>query len=518
MSRYKSFTILVLMGTTLLHLWYIGAGLTNLAPDEAHYWDWSRRLDWSYYSKPPLVAYLIAASTHLVANTEFGVRLPAIFLGLVTGVLLYLISRTIFASERAAFLTVVLFVAVPLHSAGSMLMTIDAPLIFFWALGLFSLWKAIHTVPSSMSSAWGHRRWWVLLGIALGLGLLSKYAMGFFLLCLGCYLLTSAVAHPFLTRPHPYVAILFAILMFAPVLVWNAHHDWVSLRHVAGQAGLSKDTIELSTKTFFNFLASQFGVISPFLFLLALAAIVRSGLAGFRDKRDEHLYLFLFSAPLLCLFLIWSLFTKVQGNWTAPAYVSAVVSLGRWFDELLQEARVSERGKRWAQVFTFSVLSGFLVVTAGHFPSLLPLMGIHLPPNLDPTSRLQGWRELGDTTGAIIEASGRKDLFIMSDRYQLTSELAFYTPGQPEAYSINLGRRLNQYDIWGGLDALRGRDGLFVTDWTVDAPEQMRQACESIERIRVFHTYLRGPPNKTFSIFFCKNFNVPRQVPGEPQY
>jgi hypothetical protein len=50
---YRVLTLLWLLALTVFHLWFIGSGRWPLASDEAHYWEWSRRLDWSYYSKAP---------------------------------------------------------------------------------------------------------------------------------------------------------------------------------------------------------------------------------------------------------------------------------------------------------------------------------------------------------------------------------------------------------------------------------------------------------------------------------
>ena len=101
--RHRFFAVLLIAGVTVFHLWYIASGRIDLVPDEAHYWEWSRRLDWSYYSKGPMVAYIIAVSTRLGGSTEFFVRLPAVLLALGTQIIVYALTRALFTSERAAF-------------------------------------------------------------------------------------------------------------------------------------------------------------------------------------------------------------------------------------------------------------------------------------------------------------------------------------------------------------------------------------------------------------------------------
>ncbi|TMA09422.1 MAG: phospholipid carrier-dependent glycosyltransferase, partial [Deltaproteobacteria bacterium] len=196
--RYRYLTFLLMFGFALFHLWYIHKGFLDLAPDEAHYWEWSRRLDWSYYSKGPMVAYLIAASTRLCGATESCVRLPAVLLALGTATVVFLLTRRLFTSERAGFLAVLISSVIPLFSAGSMLMTIDAPLAFFWILALFSLQRVVDRSAKPVEGPrqkWG---WWLLLALALGLGLQSKYTMLLFLPCLASYMFLSPYASLYL--------------------------------------------------------------------------------------------------------------------------------------------------------------------------------------------------------------------------------------------------------------------------------------------------------------------------------
>jgi len=118
------------------HLWFIASGRLDLAPDEAHYWTWSNRLGWSYYSKGPMVAYLIALSTRLGGDTEFYVRLPAVILSAGTGLLTFLLARDVCGSARAGLDAVLTLGAMPLAQVGPILMTYDTPLVFFLVLTL----------------------------------------------------------------------------------------------------------------------------------------------------------------------------------------------------------------------------------------------------------------------------------------------------------------------------------------------------------------------------------------------
>src|SRR6476660_2846229 len=91
----------LILGSTLLRLLYLIHDCPlDLAPDEAHYWHWSQRLDWSYYSKGPLVALLIRASCFLLGslseqltgNQMAAVRFPAVVCGALLLTSIYVLS------------------------------------------------------------------------------------------------------------------------------------------------------------------------------------------------------------------------------------------------------------------------------------------------------------------------------------------------------------------------------------------------------------------------------------------
>jgi hypothetical protein len=272
-----------------------------------------------------------------------------------------------------------------------------------------------------------------------------------------------------------------------------------------GQAGLLDRGAGFSMKSFLEFLGSQIGVVSPLLFFALVAALVRSGRLALADQKDPHLFLFLFSSPFLAFFLLWSLFQKVQANWAAPAYLMVTVALAAWWDELLNRV---EGTRKWllGTAIGMVLLPGTLMIVVGHFPGALRLVGIDLPPQVDLTKRLRGWRELGAAAGKMMEMSRDRKIFLASDSYQVASELAFYVPGQPKVYNISLGRRMNQYDIWGGLDSLQGEDLLLVTLGDGDVHPSLRNACRKVEKVQVVTTFHLGRPANSFSFFNCEQY------------
>jgi undecaprenyl-diphosphatase len=487
--RPRALFFLLAVAVTLFHLWYVDQGFLDLTPDEAHYWEWSRRLDWSYYSKGPMVAYLIAAGTWLAGHTELGVRLPAVCLAFLIAVLAFVTAARLLGSERQALWVVVLFLSAPLYAAGSILMTTDPPFLLAWGLALLALHGALlRERPAG----------WYGAGIALGLGLLTKFTMLLLLPCLALYLLATRSLRRTMGRPEPWIGLGLAGLLAAPVIVWNARHGWVSLRHVAGQTGLGGDSA-LAPGLALEFVGSQAGVISPLLLAAVVAGLWRAGRLGLRQADRPQLFLFCFSAPVLGLFLLWSLHAKVQANWPAAGYYAglmAAASLG---------AGVLARRRTLGLAGAAAVLLPALAITlVAHFPALPGRLGFPLPKRLDIAARFQGWRDLGaEVTRQLAASPGAVPPFLVSDRYQIASELAFYVDGHPRVFNANFGRRDNQYDVWGGLDdpALRGREALFVTYGDGRTPPELAVAFARAERLEILRLYRRGHLAQTFQIF-----------------
>ncbi|HTU01224.1 MAG TPA: glycosyltransferase family 39 protein [Candidatus Sulfotelmatobacter sp.] len=506
MSRHRLGVFLLIAGLALVHLWLIASGRWPLSPDEAHYWDWSRHLDWSYYSKGPMVAYLIALGTALGGPTAFGVRLPAVVLSAGLALLAFRLARRLFGSDRPGLLTVAFLSVMPLYAAGALLMTIDVPFICCWGLAAALLLTAVER-RSYMA--------WYGVGLAFGLGLLSKYTMAMLVPCVFLWLASSARLRPWLLRREPYEAMLIGLLLFSPVLVWNARHGWLSGRHVLIQAaGSGRPDLAKALVRGPEFLGSQLALVSPLLFCVLAVGLAWAWEQGVRHGRDDCLLLVCLSVPVLLFFQVWSVVTKVQANWAAHAYLTAAVAAAGWCESWAARSPKSRQARRRLKLLVLaSIILPAVALPVALFPGLLTPFGARLPAALDLVGkRLHGWPELGQAVGAIAGRLPRPP-FLMSDRYQVASELAFYVPGQPRVYNANLGRRMNQYDLWGGWEALRGQDGLFVGYGAGDPPPELVEAFGQVERLTVVPISQRGQHLRDFVIFWGRDF---RGFPPRP--
>ncbi|MDH4231627.1 MAG: glycosyltransferase family 39 protein [Nitrospirota bacterium] len=472
---------------SLFRIWFIQTGPFDLTPDEAHYWEWSRHIDWSYYSKGPVIAYLIYLGTALFGDTVFGIRIFAVVLSAVSSLLVYLTARDLY-DKKTGFASALLIQIVPLYAVYGVLFTIDSPFMFFWILSLYLFHKILqrqgHGAPGKRID-----HYWILLGVSAGLGLLTKYTMAFFYFSAFLFMLASKDNRKLLNTAGPYMAVIIGLTVFSPVIYWNAANEWVTLKHTAGQAHVAEG-LRISPKRFFEFIGSQIGVITPVLFALVSISLWRMR----KDRKGA--FLFWFSVPTIAFFVLKSLQGKVQANWALPGYAAGFIAFSAHY---IRNIESSKRGMKL--LVSSGVLLALLVTSFAHFPSIL-----RLPQKKDPTSRLVGWRELGHEAGMVYrELSQSAPAFIVSDKYQVSSELAFYTDGQPATYCINLGRRMNQYDLWPGFESFIGYNAVFVRTSQDDLPEEVKEAFGHCDKKPVT-IQTRQKKIVKFTIFKCYDF------------
>ncbi len=470
MNWNKRFFLLLTLAT-VFRLAYILAVPLDLAADEAYYWDWSRQLDWGYFSKPPMVAWIIALFSRTIGSSPAVVRLPAVLLGAVSTLALFLLARRMYGS-RTAFWAAAAAMASPGASALGCIMTIDAPLICFWSLALYMFWAGLEKRDRV---SWE----WCALAAAIGLGLLSKQVMAAFIVLMFAFAAVSGADRYLLKRRRPYFFSLLGLAALIPPTLWNASHDWVTFHHTAGHFEESLSNF-MATST--EFIGGQIGIVSPltwFLFVLVSAWL----LFHFKSKDRRVLYLLCFSfAPLLGVAVL-SLRQRIQPNWPSMAYPAGMILLAAWG---CGEISTGSRLDSWRPYFKKGVILGAVMALLTY---ALPFWAGAVPgPWADRLiARLQGWRQLGIEAGrALGEAPRPQSTFILTFNRQLASELAFYTPGQPRVYAWRVpeGEPKSQYDIWEGPKI--GWDALIVfpeTDSPGGAAAALSRYFQAVERL-----------------------------------
>ncbi len=489
---------------SLLRIIYIAYTPFHLSPDEAHYWEWSRRLDLSYYSKGPLIAYVIAVFTRLFGPTEFGVRIGAVIFSALASYILYLLGYALSGSERTGFYSALLPAVIPLFAMGSVLMTTDVLFVFFWALSVYAIIMALRTRAAG---------WWYGAGLLIGIGFLSKYTMALIYPATLLFFLFSERDRFWLKRPEPYMASIISAIAASPVLIWNFRNGWVTFKHTMGQAHLGSASFSITSPL--DFFAAQLGLMTPVIFVGLAYGIWRCWIEGRKERDSAQLYFFFASAFLFFFFFFKGFHGKVQANWAVASYVTAIPASVWAFSAAYKKSGAKAR-RILAAAAAAGILMGALGTTVVYCPWLLEPLGAKNILWGPPFNRVTGWTDLGQKVSKVrdeMDSRGRAGTFIMSDTYQITSELAFYTQGRPVTYNVDTGgRRMNQYDLWGGFEGLRGFDAIYVKGGDVKAEPLVTEAFRGCKK-EIFPVYYKGRVLKRFSIFRCLGFKGMKKRP-----
>ena len=438
-ARLWRLALLVVLGAAVLRL--LLSFLVPLFPDETYYWEWSRRPAASYFDHPPGIASLIGLGTSIFGDTRAGIRFGPALAALVGSLALVFTARRI-SGDGAALVTAAVLACMPLATAGLVVATPDAPLLAAVAIGLWAVVRAVERAPGSMSEIAG----WCVAGLAMGAAMLSKYT---------AVLLPAGVALGFALDPRlrsrllsfgPWIGVGLGVAAFSPVIMWNARLGWPSFafqaRHGLEAKGVEPGVLSIVLNALKNeaeLLGGQLGLVSPILFLLiAMAVLLALGeaLAGRGDERRSVLAGVAITA--FSVFALSALKRNVEANWPAPAYVAGVVVLAT-----VSWTAVSRRWLRWG-LSLGGLIIGVILLQA--IVQLLPI-----DPYDDPIGDAHGWDTVAAAAdGAIVDlrAEGCPQVWVASNRYQETSELAFHLAGQPEVFSLNIDSRTNQYDLW----------------------------------------------------------------------
>lgn len=495
--------------TTAVRYWFVASHQLDLVQDEAQYWDWTRRPQLSYYSKGPLIAWVIGLSTAVFGDTPLGVRFPAVVFSCLTqGVMCLGVARLLARPATAVWLLVIANTT-PLFMASGFLMTTDSPLLLAWTGALFCLhWAWL---------APGRRTPLLLLGLCMAVGTLGKYMMLAMLgtaLVYGCGLwFLRAGPLGWLRRVAP-ACLAGVALGMLPIVAWNAMNDWVGFRHVAGLADVAKEGGGwLHVQHFPEFLGAQVGLVLPwwFCFMLlgawrALAAAARRG-GPHRDRAMAWLLAGGFW-PLFGFFTVWSLHTMVYPNWPAMAYAAGLVLAAMAYAAHRESA--TGRWRRWRDVWPALGLAVFVLFHAQN----AVLAVLPLPDDMNPALRLKGWSHLGQEVDRLRRErfEDPDKVFIFAEHYGMAASLAFYTPGRPVTYNADFGRRMTQYDLWptpdqgaGGIEP--GWDALYVRkDYRHRIPGRLLTMFERCEREFV-RSEFKGRPARKFTANVCYNYN-----------
>lgn len=363
--------VAILAALTIVRLIGLHLSVVDLYVDEAQYWAWSRIPAFGYFSKPPLIAWVIAFTTGVCGNGEACVRAASPPFYFAIALLSYAIARRLY-DEHVALWTALTVALASGVSFSSRIISTDVPLLFFWALALLAFVE-LRRGPDL--------RWAVTLGLALGLGVLTKYAMLYFIMSIVIAALFDPPTRALLCRRDSALALAIAGVVLSPNLFWNAHNGFVTLEHTGGNIAGGGWRLDLLKGL--EFPASQFAVFGPVAFGALIAILVRWRTV--KPTANDRLML-AFALPLLGLVTAIGFVRGANGNWAAPAFISAAVVT----------TAVLARNGYWGWIKAGIAIGALVQVSLLVTDSMADR--VHLPgvAKGDVYARTMGWRALAD--------------------------------------------------------------------------------------------------------------------------
>ena len=461
-----SFTILLLRIILNIHI-----GLP-LHFDEAQYWDWSQNLDWGYFSKPPLLAFLIRIVTELCGNGENCIRSLSPFLHFLTSLIIFYSVLLLTKNFKKALLGSFLYLLMPGISFSSFLISTDVPLLLFSSLIALCIIKIFNSRKNTFLL-------FCLLGLFFALGFLSKYAIFYLLLSFLFSTLIDKECRRFFFNKSFLLSIIIIIILIFPNLIWNFNNEFVTLSHTASNANLSH--IKINIFQGITFLLSQifiFGVI-PFLFLF------KKTLSLQRFNTIQKIFLITFILPMFIVFLL-AIFSRANANWAVVGYPFACILL---------PTLLNNKKNFMNNIFILNQLTFSTTIVISIF--FLPMF------NLDPFANIKHIKPLSNIIKN--EITNRNNIALMTDDREDYTQLLYYLKNiDIKKAKWNGDIKIDDhYELTTDHNDLKGYDVLLVTR-TRPTPT-MESKATSTEKVNSFN-FKTNKRLKTFNLYILKNW------------
>jgi len=409
----------------------------DLYVDEAYYWGWSQELAFGYFSKPPMIAWIIALFTSICGDSLVCIKLPALLLYPVTTLFIYLIARELF-NEKVAFWSGVAFITLPAVSMSSLIISTDVPFLLFWAMALYFFLKALKE---------DRGLYWAIAGLSAGLGLLSKYTMIIFLISALLYIGMEPRYRHYLKSTKLYMAILIAALIYFPNLIWNGTHQFISFVHTKNISKIEGAHHLFNPDKLLEFWGAQLAVFGPLFFPIFLYLLVHP----LRERAFKPLYAF--TVPFFAIISLQALLSRALANWAAPVYIAATIMVVAYLLERHRE-RLLKIG---------IAINLLLALLFYHYHTVLEVLHIPLTSKIDPYKRVTGYSLLAKKLQPIVES--HPEAILLFDNRSIMAEMIYYLNPHPfDAVIFNPDHLLaSQYHLTTDMNRHLGQNFLYIT-------------------------------------------------------
>ena len=417
--------------------WVVLSTPITLFYDEAYYLGWAQTPDWGYYSKPPMVGWLIALTTGLFGNAEWAVKLAAPVLYSATAIIIYR-TALMLADSKAAFISGCAFLLMPLIAFNSLFITTDAPLIFFWSLCFYAFLRARE------SDGW---TWWLIAGISGGFGLLSKYTFILLPVTFLLYACFSQDGRKLLLNNRFWITCFLALSFLLPNLYWNYQHDFISFQHTAEISKQSSNN--LSGGRLLEFWGGQLFVFGPvFLIYLIIRGLRRS------PRSDTEKLLWSLFWPTFLVLSTQAFMARANINWAGPAYIGAALLVGYYLSQI-----------KGYKVFFAGILVNLVFALAFyHYGAVTNVLSIERKWGSDPYKRILGWPEFVHQFQPGFDQN--PGLKLSSDSRKLLAYFGYYiTPQDFKGASLSPDAHIeDHYELKYPIARSNENEFLFITE------------------------------------------------------
>jgi len=473
--------VLVIAAMTLLRIVY--ASGIELRTDEAYYWTWSKEAALSFLDHPPGIAWLIRFGTAIFGDTTLGVRFGGIVAMLVTQLLLADIVHRVTRDIRVVVIAVLMPEAALYYG---LLMAKVAPDVAMIPFAVAMMWSLVRLVQS------GNGRWWLAAGLFAGLAMLSKFTAIMFAPAVAAFLLVPDWRWRWLRSPYPYLAVLVAIAMFSPVLIWNAQHDWASFRFQGVRATASYG---ISLRTVGDYIGLQFGLVGFVMLPVVLSGLAMTAWRGYRTR--EPVAILLSTAVLVpfLYFLAKSLTLRVGDTWPMfmwpVGFAAAAVNLALLPKEGWS-ARLIRSSLFWAKTAVVSGIAFVVIVFLYYVAAPWNFLG-----KIDPVGAEAGYEQVAARAQAALDETGAT--WIATTDYRTYAMMRWLFRGRVPVIEINERGRFQDFRD-PGIDRIRGHAGIYVGR----EPDNRSSLWEAIpaqrEQLGQVKRHWRGVPTDTYAI------------------
>ena len=520
-TKWNYWCVAALVYLTLLKLFYLG--VPELIFEEAYYWNYAQHLDIGYLDHPLMVAWMIKAFTLVLGNNEFAVRIGAFLCWFISARYVFKLTRETL-NEASAYWALLLLAALPAYFSFGWFMSPDAPLTACWAAAIYYFHQVI--VKANAKA-------WFGVGIALGLGMISKYTIALLGGAMLLFLLTDKDSRKWLLRPQPYIALLIVCVLFSPVIIWNMQHAWASFAFQSEGRVASGNHFSLP-----RFISNVLIFITPIGVMSFIAVIkykktilarLQNTLEAATSLNRSYFVLAWLTLLPIAVFASLSVFRASKLNWTGPCWLGLIPFLALLASQSTIPQKTEANAPKllaWsARAWPATVVILMLIYGTGlHYLSLgLPLT--KYPQN----THLMGYADFGAEIESIVtqlEKERNENILVVAmDRNKIASGLAFYRtkvkgadkPALETASGHLFGVGALMYEFWFPSAEQTGKTMLLVGEKIDELNSEIVLArATPISDIKTIATWKNGKQTGTYYTRLVSNYlGKPSQPPTD---